>query len=85
MRYLILLAFGLTPLYSNAKLVNEPMTVTQMSWSSEKELWRLTMLRHAAVYWAPKEMEKCLLESLHKQKDVKLHFDTKTLIISKCE
>lgn len=82
MKYFILMVALSGNLY--AKMVNEEMTVTQMNWSAEKRMWRLTMLKHAAVYWAPKELEECLLESVHEQKSVQLYFETKNLHVSKC-
>ena len=68
-----------------AKVVSEPMTVVKMSWSKDKKAYRLTMKEHAAVYWGQKSIEPCLLESLNKQKDVVVKFDTKYLILVGCE
>lgn len=83
MKALIFMLIFSTSLH--AKVVSEPMTVTQMGWSAEKQMWRLTMLRHAAVYWAPKDLERCLLHSVQNQKDVELFFETTNLHVSKCE
>lgn len=68
-----------------AKPVAEPMTVVKMNWSQDKKMYRLTMLKHAAVYWAPKSLESCLLESLKSQKDHQMSFETKTLKLSNCK
>lgn len=68
-----------------AKNVSEPMTVVKMNWSANKKMYRLTMLKHAAVYWAPKKFEACLLQSMSSQTDVKLSFETKNLQLSDCK
>ncbi len=68
-----------------AKPVSEPMTVVKMNWSIEKKMYRLTMLKHAAVYWAPKKLEACLLLSMNTQTDAILSFETKTMQLSDCK
>ena len=68
-----------------AKSVSEPMQVVKMSWSADKKMYRLTMLKHAAVYWAPKKLELCLLGSLRTKSEVNLSFSTKNLQVSDCK
>jgi len=68
-----------------AKSVSEPMTVVKMNWSADKKMYRLTMLKQAAVYWAPKALESCLLQSMNSQTDAKLSFETKNLQLSDCK
>lgn len=68
-----------------AKSVSEPMTVVKMNWSADKKMYRLTMLKHAAVYWAPKKLEACLLQSMNSQTDYQLSFETKNLQLSGCK
>tara|TARA_R110000868_G_scaffold117600_9_gene312326 strand:- start:6799 stop:7068 length:270 start_codon:yes stop_codon:yes gene_type:complete len=83
MRWLILAL--LIPGLGFAKTVSEPMQVVKMNWSAEKKMYRLTMLKHAAVYWAPKKLELCLLGSLRTQSEVSLSFSTKNLHVSECK
>lgn len=79
--------FALLLMTSNlmAKEVAEQMQVIQLNWSQEKQMYRLTMQKHAAAYWAPKKLEKCLLGSMNQRKEVKLSFDTKNLIVTACQ
>tara|TARA_R110000868_G_scaffold117599_4_gene312161 strand:- start:5814 stop:6083 length:270 start_codon:yes stop_codon:yes gene_type:complete len=83
MKWLILAL--LLPSLGFTKTVSEPMNVVKMNWSSDKKMYRLTMLKHAAVYWAPKKFESCLLDSMRSNSDVSLSFDTKSLQVSDCK
>ncbi len=81
----ILAIFLLLTSSAFAKSVSEPMTVIQVNWAKDKKMYRLTMLKHAAVYWAPKKLESCLLESMNQRKDYVMSFDTKNMQISDCK
>jgi uncharacterized protein YihD (DUF1040 family) len=83
MKYFILSLFIISSVF--AKSVNEPMTVVQVNWSKDKKMFRLTMLKQAAVYWASKKLESCILESLNTQKDFEMDFNTQDLKISNCK
>lgn len=83
MKWLILVL--LLPSLGFAKTVSEPMSVVKMNWSKDKKMYRLTMLKHAAVYWADKKHESCLLDSINSKSDVQLSFETKNLHVSACK
>lgn len=82
MKFLILLPFIIS--LSWAKSMSEPMTISQMGWSTEKKMYRLIMLKHSAIYWAPKKLETCLRMSLQTQKAVTLSFSPRDRIIKAC-
>lgn len=68
-----------------SKMVSEKMKVSSIIWNEKKAAYEVAFEMHAAKYFSPKEQFSCLHQSLQKQQEVSIEFETKTGMINKCQ
>ncbi|MCY4644653.1 MAG: hypothetical protein OXB88_08560 [Bacteriovoracales bacterium] len=65
--------------------VTEDLNVQKIKWNRQKKMYGLTLYGKSGVYYAPRSWLPCLRDSLQKNREVRLSYTLKDLVIKSCQ